>query len=102
MDILLGHFTKTAKGRNSFEIWKGEADLILKIAFLLRDFGFTSGPLMSGLDGHYMDLVSNNIKLNLGWDIWSGLFLSAVNEEGDIWVNKLGEEINRKLRESFF
>lgn len=102
MEVLQGKHFKTSNDRNSFEIFKAEPEILPKIAFFLREFGFTSDPMIIGLDGNYLDLKLNHIKLYMGWDIWSGFFLSAIDEEGDIWVNKLGEEINIKLKEAFF
>ncbi|TVX95977.1 hypothetical protein [Cohnella terricola] len=102
MEVLQGKYLKPAKDRNSFEIFNAEPEILLKIAFFLREYGFVSRPMIVGFDGNYLDLEQDNIKLHLGWDVWSGLFLSAIDEEGDIWVEKLGEEINIKLKESYF
>ncbi|MDQ0112454.1 hypothetical protein [Paenibacillus harenae] len=102
MEVLQGNYFKTSKERNSFEIFKAEPEILLKIAFYLREFGFISGPMIVGFDGNYIDLELDHIKLLIGWDVWSGFFLSAIDEEGDIWVKKLGDELNIKLKESFF
>lgn len=102
MEQIQGAFCKMSNGRDSFEILKAEPELLPKIAIFLRNYGFSQSPMISGLEGHYIDITKESLKLKLGWDIWSGFFIYGEDELGDHWTKTLGEIINLKLKEMFF
>jgi hypothetical protein len=88
-----GKLTQTASGFNSYEIFEGEEDYIFTFADILtKHFGFrTVDTPVAGLEGVYLDVVKNNIKLTVGWDIWSGAFVNAHCSTGNEYVKKIAD-----------
>ena len=56
---------------------------------LEREFGFTAGMPSGGTDGYYLEVYKNDTFLAVGWDTWTGIFVSAESDEGDAVLKAL-------------
>ncbi len=102
MKKLSGKFFKAANGHESYDIDPAEPELFFPVATKIqKKFGFEPPQLpIFGLDVTYLDLVRDNVKIIMGWDIWSGLFIFAEDEEGDAFIREIGnylESISEEL-----
>lgn len=86
-----GKIHKTAQGYNSFEMHEEKNDFIFQFATILeKEYGFTmSGQPAFGLDGVFWDAYKENLRLTVGWDIWSGAFVFAHSAQGDPYIEKM-------------
>ena len=99
MKKLSGKFHKTAKGHLSYDIEGLEAYKVFPIATALQDkFGFRTGKL-PGLDPDelYIELIRDSVIILVGWDIWSGLFVMAMDESGDPVIQEIGQYLEEAL-----
>ncbi len=91
-------FFKTAKGYNSYEINDADPTFIYKIATVIVDvFKFTHLKPIIGLEQVFIDFVKEEIKITVGWDIWSGCFVMAYDKAGDGYILEIGRYLNEKL-----
>ena len=102
MKKLTGKFFKAANGHDSYDIDAAEPELLFPVATKIQEkFGFEPAQLpLFGLDVTYLDLVRDNVTIIMGWDIWSGLFVFAQDDEGDSIIREIGsylEEISEEL-----
>jgi len=90
---LQGNFSKTAAGHETYDINHAEAEHIFPVATIIeKQFGFKPLQLpILALDSAYIELKRNDIKIIIGWDIWSGLFVMAVDHKGDSIIHEIGE-----------
>ena len=101
---LAGSLYKTADGRQSYEIYLATSEFIFVAAKILHEqFGFSKchEPFV-GLDEVITDCEREGIKLLLGWDIWSGIYLMAASEAGDAIVSEVGLYLNSIIQTSEF
>ncbi len=101
MGKVTGKFHKTAKGHLTYDIEELEAYQVFPIAIALQDmFGFKTGKL-PGLDPDalYIELIRDSVKILVGWDIWSGLFVMAMEESGDPVIQEIGQYLDEALEE---
>ena len=93
MRKLDGKFHKTAEGNVTYDIYHAEAEHIFPVATLIqKKFGFLPKQLpVMGLDSIFLELFRREIKIMVGWDNWSGLFVMAVDEKGNAAVREIGE-----------
>jgi len=93
MTKLKGKFYKTAKGNETFDIEHAEAEHIFPVATLIqKEFGFEPLKLpVFGLDSAYLEMAQEDIRIIVGWDIWSGLFVMASDKKANLAVRKIGE-----------
>lgn len=93
MTKLNGKFYKTAKGNETYDIEHAEAEHIFPVATIIqKTFGFKPLQLpIFGLDSAHLELIKEDIKIMIGWDIWSGLFVMAIDEKGNKAVREIGE-----------
>ena len=97
MTKLKGKLYKTAKGNETYDIEHAEAEHIFPVATLIQEnFGFEPLQLpIFGLDSAYLEMVRENIKIIVGWDIWSGLFVMSPDKKGNSAVREIGEFLNK-------
>ena len=91
-----GKIVKTASGFSSYEIFNAEQNHIFTFADVLTkrfSFHMDSAPIC-GLDGVYWDASKWNVKLTVGWDIWSGAFISANCPKGSEYVKEIAEYLD--------
>ena len=101
MKKVSGKFHKTAKGHLSYDMEELEAYQVFAIATSVQDkFGFKTGKL-PGLDPDalYIELIRDSVKILVGWDIWSGLFVMAMDESGDQAIQEIGQYLDEILNE---
>lgn len=99
MKTVSGKIHKTAKGHLSYDIEELEAYQVFPIATALQDkFGFKTGKL-PGLDPDalYIELIRDSVKILIGWDTWSGLFIMALEESGDAVIQEIGKYLDEAL-----
>lgn len=91
-------FFKTAKGHLTYDIYHAEAEHIFPVASMIeKKFGFkTLNVPILGLDSAYLELIQNEIKIIVGWDIWSGLFIMSSDLKGDTTVRKIGKYLYKQ------
>jgi hypothetical protein len=89
--ILEGKFYKAANGHLSYEIYYATPDIIFPISdILVAKFKCSHIDLpLLGLDVVITKCQQGNIKLDLGWDNWSGFYVFANSAEGDNLVKEL-------------
>ena len=86
-----GKLMKAANGFYSYEIFDGDQNQIFAFADILtKQFGFqmVDAPV-AGLDNVYWDATKSNVKITVGWDIWSGAFIMAHCPAGSEYVGKI-------------
>ena len=88
-----GKFNKTAEGNETYDIYHAEAEHIFPVATMIqKNFGFKPLQIpIFGLDSAYLEMIQEDIKIMVGWDIWSGLFVMAIDEKGNKAVREIGE-----------
>jgi hypothetical protein len=99
VEKIVGKVHKTAKGHLTYDIEELEAYDVFPIATALQEkFGFRIGKF-PGLDPDelYIELFRNSIKILIGWDIWSGLFIMAMDESGDPVIREIGQYLDEVL-----
>lgn len=101
---LEGKFYKTANGHVSYEIFYATPDIIFAVSdILVERFGCSPIDLpLHGLDAVITKCRKGNIKLDLGWDNWSGFYIFANSPEGDKLVEDIGTYLNTIIGGSNF
>ncbi len=99
METVTGYLHKTAKGHMTYDIAQGESRHIFTVATKLEEkFGLKAGDLpAAGSDSAYLELIRNAVKIIVGWDTNSGLFIMATNEEGNHLVQKIAQYLEPLL-----
>jgi hypothetical protein len=83
-------------GFYSYDIYEADQNYIYQIADILtkqHGFSMVNSPVI-GLDCVYWDFNKNNIKLTLGWDIWSGAFIFAHCLNGNDYIKIVSDYFN--------
>lgn len=83
-----GALHKISSGFLSYEFFEAKEDLIYDIgASLINYFGFKEQftPAV-GLDSIFWDFCRDDVKLTVGWDIWSGCFIMSNCKKGDEFI----------------
>ena len=86
-----GKLRKLENGFYSYDVFETDQDYIFVFANILeKQFGFrmVNYPMV-GLDSVYWEAVKNEVKLTVGWDIWSGTFIMANCLSGNEYVEKI-------------
>ena len=87
-----GKLGKAENGYCTYDISNAEQDYIFVLADILtKRFGFHMATPIPGLDGVYWDAVKEDVKLTVGWDVWSGAFVMANCMNGNEYIEKLAE-----------
>jgi len=96
MPNLKGKLCKTAAGRDTYDIDNADPVLLFPICSEIeKKFGFNVPNLpFFGLDGTYIKLIRNDVEIVLGWDVWSDIFVMAVDDKGDKIVQEIGIYLN--------
>ena len=102
--MLTGKFHQTANGRRSYEIFNAAPEIIFPISEILSiEFDCTPPQIPTiGVDAVITECHKDNIKLNLGWDNWSGFYIFAESQQGDALIDKIGSHINELLKAGNF
>lgn len=90
---LTGVLYITAQERNIYEVGEANSDFLFQIVEVLESrFGLQAikQPL-DGIDVIYWDFAREEIKLTVGWDVWSGCFVFANCDAGDAIIQKIGQ-----------
>lgn len=94
----MGKLVRVANGHYSYDIEipfdEEHFRYMLDIAEnLIKNFRFEQPKTpIAGPDGTCMDLFREGIRITIGWDIWSGLFVMAHCDEGDGIIRRFSEE----------
>lgn len=97
--MLTGTFHQTASGRTSYEIFHATPEIIFSISeILVTEIGCTQPKVpITCLDAIITECHRDDVKLNLGWDHWSGFYIFAESQQGDEFVDKIGSHLNKLL-----
>lgn len=89
-----------SNGHKAYEIFEADESFVLKMAHLLINklkFENKNKPLV-GLDGCYVDLYKEQVRVTIGWDNWSGCFAMSYCNEGDNYIVKFSEYFDEYLK----
>lgn len=96
---LEGRLTTTASGAVCWEVYAATYDLAEPVTSWLRThhgFGRPSCPI-DGFDEVIATIARPGLKLELGWDIWSGFYVFGDGPEADALVRAVAAEFDPKL-----
>ncbi|MEC0229995.1 hypothetical protein [Paenibacillus alba] len=55
---------------------------------------FTHADPMIGFEQVFMDVVKDEVTITIGWDIWSGCFVTANDPKGGPWIQQIGNYLD--------
>ena len=95
---LAGGWSTTATGRPSFEVFAASPEMVFAVLKLSARVGFTvvRGPGV-GLDCVIAEIERERVRICVGWDIWSGVYVFASDERGDDAVRELAKLVEPRL-----
>ncbi len=97
---MIGQFMKTVSGRESYEIYEADGQMVYEVVQILREeFGFQSALPIFGPDEVYVDCTRDDARLTVGWDNWSGCFVMGFNDRADPIVREIGDYLNTLLQD---
>ena len=101
MTIKNGKLYKTGKGYYTYDVEYAEAHHIFPVMTAIeKQFNFSPGRLPGlGLDTAIGELVRDNIRILVGWDIWSGVYVMALDVEGNEVIQEIAEYLDPILDE---
>lgn len=75
--------------------------LVFPLATKLEEkFGLEAGQMpIFGLEQVFVDLVKGDLKISVGWDIWSDLFVMAMDKKANPLVKEISEYLDSILDE---
>lgn len=91
----------TAHGYHLYEVEGFHPRFILKAAEILQE-RFGCGPIskiVKGFDEVITDCKKGDVRLDLGWDIWTGFSIFANSPEGNALVDAFGDYVDSILNE---
>src|SRR5512145_624582 len=93
---LQGQFHEAANGHKTYEIFYATPNILFEIGnILVTKFGCSELDLPGiGLEAVITKCQKGNIRLDLGWDNWSGFYILANSAEGDKLVEEIGAYLN--------
>jgi len=96
MPNLKGKLCKTAAGHDTYDIDNADPVLLFPICSEIEKKFSLKVPNLPffGLDGTYIKLIRNDVEIVLGWDVWSDIFVMAVDDKGDKIVQEIGIYLN--------
>lgn len=102
MAKLTGNFFETASGGLSYEIGEADSTALPKIAKLIeQQFAFVPERFLDGIDVLWLDYRRDDLKITIGWDIWSGCFVMAASGPdylaADPVIREIGEFLETQL-----
>lgn len=101
MPKLIPKLRETPKGLLSYDLG-ADSVLIFPIAQMLEEkFGLDAKKLpIFGLDSIFLDMVSStNLHITIAWDIWSDLFIMALEKKANDLIKEIAEYLDSKLEE---
>lgn len=87
----LGEFFETDDGHLSYELEEFEAAMVFPVASRIqRRFGFApSAPHDFEPEAELIDLIRDGVRIAVGWNDWSGLYVMASDAAGDAWLKEI-------------
>ncbi len=83
MKLPKGKLQTISSGFLSYDFFDAKADSIYEIGTSLTNhFGFKE----QGTPSIGWDFCNNDVKLTVGWDIWSGCFIMSPCKKGDTFI----------------
>jgi len=86
-----GEFFETDEGHLSYELEDLEAAMVFSVANRIqRRFGFApTKPQAFEPEAQLIDLVRDGVRIAVGWNDWSGLYVMASDAAGDAWLKQI-------------
>ncbi|WP_226705218.1 hypothetical protein [Microbulbifer elongatus] len=96
---LSGKTVTVSNGHLSYEIYDAKSEFVPVLGELLqREFGYSPvGMPAIGLSEVVAEVELNGTKLGLGWDNWSGEYVMAFCEEGDLLIKTIANYLSDEL-----
>lgn len=93
-------FSTTASGRLSCEIYYAVPNIMFEIEkILIAKFGCTKMETpLQGPDQVITSCKKGDMKLEIGWDNWSGFYIFADSKDGDQLIRELGEYLRPLIK----
>ena len=90
-------FVRPTKGGMTYDIEGGDPVLLFPLATMLQKaLGLDAGRIPAfGLDGTYIELTKGEIKLTVGWDIWSDIFIKTSEKNGEALFKSIEYFLNK-------
>ncbi|NHJ47327.1 MAG: hypothetical protein FK733_06010 [Asgard group archaeon] len=102
MSKLTGKIFKTAQDTLSYDIEAASIALVMSVVEMIENkFGFQmiEGMPVIGFEDAVIVMTKDDIKIWVGWDIWSGLYVFADEKSGDQTIQDIGAFLDTKLSE---
>ncbi|MEB2367077.1 MAG: hypothetical protein OZ933_13425, partial [Chloroflexota bacterium] len=97
---LVGQFSTTVSGRQSYEIADADWMMVLPLVRIaVEQFGFRSRLPVHGFDELYVSCVRDAAEITIGWDNWSGCFVMGCNASADAIVREMGDFVEHMMSE---
>jgi hypothetical protein len=95
-----GDFFHNASGRESYEIFEAEPSYLKTLhQVLTQEFKLCrEGRPIIGLDEVFCDYHREGVHLEVGWDCWTGCYMSANDEATDALMREIGVYLNDLFR----
>ena len=96
---LIGKVIEAANGHLSYEVFDVSSEMVSVAAKLLEEkFGLQpiTDPAV-GLSEVALNVRNPEVRLGLGWDLWSGLYVTAYDEAGDAYIERIADYLNREF-----
>ncbi len=85
-----GKLITVAEDKKSYEFYHLEAEHIFEMAQILeKNFDAVFDLPIYGFDAVFFDFKISDIKMLLGWDIWSGIFIMCKDKKDNYMVDKI-------------
>lgn len=98
---LTGKTVTLANGHLGYEIFEATSAFVPVLGDLLKNqFGY--GPVgtpVIGLDEVVAEMELDGIRLGLGWDNWSGAYVMAFCDKGDLEIRKIATYLHDELEQ---
>ncbi len=97
-----GELSQLPNGFNTYDIFDANTKYMYAIIdFISKKYNFTINDIpflgVIGLDGIFYELKRKNIKLTVGWDIWSGVFIMSHCLEGNEYIVNVINYLNNNI-----
>lgn len=95
---IVGQFSTTVSGRQSYEIADADWVMVLPLVRIaVEQFGFTSRLPVHGFDELYVTCVRETAEITIGWDNWSGCFVMGCTASADDLVRAMGDYVEHLM-----
>lgn len=101
---LTGKTATISNGHLSYEVHNANSEFVPVLATLLQEQLGISPVSLPGISASEVALKMelNGIELDIGWDVWSGVYVMARCEQGDLLVRRLASYLDDELEKPIY